>query len=83
MKNATLTLSLVESELMRLHVIQKAIAEFTNNLETLEPDSGDLKPTDYCSQFGFHYRTVRRWCEKLLGPEKREIERQIRNVSCN
>lgn len=44
MKNATLTLSLVESELTRLHVIQKAIAEFTNNLETLEPDSGDMEP---------------------------------------
>ena len=38
----------------------------------------NLKPNDYCNKFGFHYRTVRRWCEKLLDPEKREIERQTR-----
>jgi len=44
---------------------------------------GVLNNKDYCLQFGFALRTVQRWCEKLLDSEKKETERQIRNVSCN
>ena len=48
-----------------------------------KPSTGLIKAKEYCQGFGFSWTTVKRWCEKLLDPEKKEIERQIRNVSCN
>jgi len=35
---------------------------------------------DYCLQFGFSLRSVQRWCERLLDPEKKEKEREIRKA---
>ena len=40
--------------------------------------TGVIKPKDYCLQFGFSLRTVQRWAESLLDPEKKlaEVERR-------
>jgi hypothetical protein len=37
-----------------------------------------LKPDTYCQRFGFHIRTVQRWAERLLDPERFDVERSER-----
>ena len=62
-------------------------ADYVTKFQKGRPKKSDsavgLNYKEYCKHFGFHDRTVQRWCEKLLDPEKKETERQIRNVSCN
>jgi hypothetical protein len=40
--------------------------------------SGNLAHDVYCQKFGFAYRTVARWAERLLEPERFDVERSER-----
>jgi hypothetical protein len=38
-------------------------------------DSTVVTPSDFCSGYGFHIRSVQRWCERLLDEAKFEAEK--------